>query len=205
MLLTLSFSVPTTDESKCVLNSATAAADHNHPAHLMSYIHTEQPRYESLLEPYTDAVEHFRRQYKRYRSVPGVQRTITDGELMAACAFRTYEQCVSHILSKKWEMWRAQELSTGQLPRGTGSVSKATQRTNQDLTNLLQCTWENARRERSHLPTYVHLAESAVTGFDFWNHISKSYGPATDYQQFDTESLAGRRVQNKSLDCALSP
>lgn len=63
----------------------------------MSYMRTEQARYETLLKPYTDAVELFRRQYRLYKSVPGVQRTITDGELMAACAFRTYEQCVSHI------------------------------------------------------------------------------------------------------------
>jgi hypothetical protein len=58
---------------------------------------TEQARYESLFESHTDAVELFRRQYRLYHSIPGVQRTITDGELMAACAFRAYEQCVPHI------------------------------------------------------------------------------------------------------------
>lgn len=60
----------------------------------MSYTRTEQARYECLLTPYTDAVELFRKQYRLHRSIPGIQRTITDGELMAACAFRTYKQCV---------------------------------------------------------------------------------------------------------------
>jgi len=63
----------------------------------MSYMRTEQPRYESLLKAHPDAVELFRRQYRLYKSIPGVQRTITDGELMAACAFRVYEQCVAHM------------------------------------------------------------------------------------------------------------
>ena len=64
---------------------------------LMSSMRTEQARYECLLTPYTDAVELFRKQYRLYRSIPGIQRTITDGELMAACAFRTYKQCVLPI------------------------------------------------------------------------------------------------------------
>ena len=173
----------------------------------MSYIRTEQTRYESLLKPYADAVEHFRRQYRRYRSVPGVQRTITDGELMAACAFRTYEQCVSHIQSKKWEMWRVQHLSTGQLPRRTGSVPRATGSLNPtDEPRLDQSStmYLGERTPRAFAPTPVIWRKSAVAGFDFWNHVPKSYGLLTDYQQFDTQSLAGRRVQNKSLGCALS-
>lgn len=60
----------------------------------MSHTRIEQARYESLLKPYSDAVQLFRNLYQRYRSIP--QRTMTDGELMAACAFRTYEQCVFH-------------------------------------------------------------------------------------------------------------
>jgi len=64
----------------------------------MTSIGTEQVRYEFLLKPYTNAISLFCKQYRLYRSIPGVQRTITDGELVAACPFRTYEQCVFHIL-----------------------------------------------------------------------------------------------------------
>jgi hypothetical protein len=86
----------------------------------MSSALTEQARYESLLKTSTDAVELFRRQYRIYQRVPGVQRSITDGELMAACAFRTYEQWVFHVLFKKWDLQQTQILSTMRLPYGRG-------------------------------------------------------------------------------------
>jgi hypothetical protein len=58
----------------------------------------EQARYESLLTSSAEAIDFFRKHYRQFHSIPGVQRSISDGELMAACAFRTYQQCVFHIL-----------------------------------------------------------------------------------------------------------
>jgi len=89
----------------------------------MSSTRTEQERYESLLKPDTDAVENFRKQYRLYRSVPGVQRTITDGELMAACAFHTYEQCVYYSINGECSKHKC--LRSRQLPCEAGIVLKA--------------------------------------------------------------------------------
>jgi len=126
----------------CILNSATTSP----PSHLMTSIGTEQVRCESLLKPYTEAISLFRKQYRLYRSIPGVQRTITDGELMAACAFRTYEQCVFHVLFKTSTIQPAQTPGMRQTVRGGNAILKAMDSENRRTTKTRLTSYRGIRR-----------------------------------------------------------
>jgi hypothetical protein len=102
----------------------------------MSFTRAEQARYESLLQSSTDAIALFRKQYRLFRSLPGIQRTITDGELMAACAFRVHEQYVFSLLFEKYKDVASTNTMRGRLPVNGGRF-KGNRRVKSNLSNLL--------------------------------------------------------------------